>query len=106
MKSDYELMARAFQSLESLPENIAFEILRKLDALTQFPEMGTSLEVRFPKLKDYRELLYKRSIRIIYQFDAYDNMIYVVAIQNCRQKLPSARDLKRDSSTNKELPLE
>jgi len=58
--------------------------------------MGTPLKSRFPKLKGYREVLYKRFIRIIYEFDAHDNMMYVVAIQDCRQKLPSPRQLKRD----------
>ena len=100
MKTDYELMRRAFRSLELLPEPIAFDIIGKLDVLTHFPEMGSPLGSRFPRLKGYREVLYKRYIRIIYEFDPHDNMIYVVAIQDCRQKLPLPRALKRD------LPLD
>lgn len=91
-----EIMNRAFAALEILPEEIAFQILAKLDQLRRFPEMGSPLGARFPKLKAFRQILYRSSIRIIYEFDKIDNTIYVLAIQDCRQKLPLPRDLKRD----------
>jgi len=98
MKSNIELMSRAFAVLESLPQNIAFDIVDRLERLSQFPKMGAPLGARFPKLKAYRQLVYKHSIRIIYEFDEYEDTIYVLAIQDCRQKLPALRDLKRDNT--------
>jgi len=98
MKNHIELTSRAFLTIESLPQHIAFDIIRLLEHLRDFPEMGSPLHSRFPKLKDFRQLLYKRSIRVIYEFDEYENTIYVLAVQDCRQKLPSVRDLKRDDA--------
>ncbi len=83
----------AFNELEVLPEEIAFEIIRRVDFLAQFPEMGAPLEIRFPRLEGLRQLIIKRNIRIIYEVD--EDTIYILAVQNCRQKLLPVRDLKR-----------
>lgn len=99
-------MDRAFAVLESLPETVAFDLFKKLDRLADFPQMGTPLGPRFPKLKGYRQLVYNRRLRIIYEFDEYDNTIYVLAINDCRQKLPTPRELRRDRPQEGELPLE
>lgn len=89
-------MARAFAVPESLPEAVAFDVFSKLEKLGQFPQMGSPLGPRFPKMKGLRQLVYKRWLRIIYEFDEYNDTVYVLAIQDCRQKLPSGRDLKRE----------
>ena len=95
MKSHIELMAQAFAVLESLPETTAFDVFRKLDKLARFPQMGSPLGPRFPKLKGLRQLVYKRWLRIIYEFDELDNTVNILVIQNCKQKLPAPRELKR-----------
>ena len=99
-------MDSVFSVLESLPENLAFDIFRKLDYLSEFPKVGSPLGARFPQLEGFRQLLYKRRTRIIYDFDEHDGTVYVLFIQDCRQELPSARDLKRDTARNDELPFE
>ena len=85
----------AFNELEILPQEISFEIIRQVDLLTQFPEMGAPLESRFPRLKDIRQLIIKRNIRVVYEFDYEKETIFILAVQNCRQKLMNLRDLKR-----------
>ncbi len=90
-----EWTSRAFLVLESLPQTIAFDIVRRTDLLANFPKMGVKLDSRFPKLKGYRQIIIKRNYRVIYDFDEFENRIYILAVQNCRQQLPSARDLKR-----------
>lgn len=96
MATKIELTERAFAVLESLPEKIAFDLFRTIDTLATFPEMGPLLETRSSILVGFRQLIYKRSIRVIYEFDAAEDQIYIVAIQHCRQQLPHPRDLKRD----------
>lgn len=90
-----EWTSRAFLSLEKLPQAAAFDIIRRVDLLPKFPEIGAKLESRFAALKNYRQLIVKRNFRVIYDFDELENRIYILAVQHCRQKLPSARDLKR-----------
>jgi mRNA-degrading endonuclease RelE of RelBE toxin-antitoxin system len=90
MPTQIELTERAFAFLESLAEPIAFELFRRIDRLSVFPDLGSPLETRF------RQLVYKRRIRVIYEYDIEENCVYILAIQNCRQKLPRPRDLKRD----------
>lgn len=85
----------AFKELESLPEKLAFEIIRQTDLLKSFPEMGVGLEDKNSKLTDLRQLIIKSKWRIIYDFDEYEKTIYIVAAQSCRQKLLSVRELKR-----------
>lgn len=85
----------AFHELEVLPEEISFEIIRQVDFLAQFPEMGADLESRFARLRGFRQLIIKRSWRVIYDFEADTETVFIVAVQNCRQKLPSMRDLKK-----------
>lgn len=99
-----EMTEPAFAFLESLPQEISFDIVAALDRLMLFPNMGAPLAARFPALKGFRQLVYKRRIRAIYEFNEYEKTIYVLAIQYCRQKLPSARDLKR-SNPGEELNL-
>lgn len=96
MKSHIELVDQAFAVLESLPEITAFDLFSKLDKLAQFPQMGSPLGPRFPDLEGFRQLVYKRRLRIIYEFDEHDNIVYVLVIQNCKQKLPAPRELKRN----------
>jgi mRNA-degrading endonuclease RelE of RelBE toxin-antitoxin system len=85
----------AFNELEILPEEIAFEIIGQVDFLAQFPEMGAPLETRFPRLKGLRQIIIKRNWRVIYEFETEQETVFVVAVQHCRQKLPSTRELKR-----------
>ena len=83
----------AFNELEVLPEEIAFEIIRQVDFLAQFPEMGAPLETRFPRFEGLRQLIIKRNVRVVYEVD--EETIFILAVQNCRQKLLPVRDLKR-----------
>jgi mRNA-degrading endonuclease RelE of RelBE toxin-antitoxin system len=93
--AEIEWTIPAFTSLEKLPQTIAFEIVRRVDLLTDFPESGAPLQSELPLLKPCRQLIIKRKYRVVYELDEFENRIYVLAVQSCRQKLPSARDLKR-----------
>lgn len=90
-----EWTSPAFAQLEVLPEKLAFEIVERVDLLATFPKMGTSLESSYPALNDCRQLIIGRSYRVVYGFDEMENQIWVLAVQYCRQRLPSARELKR-----------
>ncbi len=85
----------AFNELEVLPEKIAFEIIKQVDLLAEFPELGASLESRFQRLAGLRQMIINRNHRVIYEFEANEQTIYILAVQNCRQKLLPMRDLKR-----------
>ncbi len=85
----------AFNELEILPQEIAFEIIRQVDFLSQFPAMGAPLESRFSGLQGLRQLIVKRNIRIVYEIDDDKKTVYILAVQKCRQKLLPLRDLKR-----------
>jgi mRNA-degrading endonuclease RelE of RelBE toxin-antitoxin system len=85
----------AFRELENLPQDIAFEVIKQTDFLTQFPEMGNSLESRFARLRDFRHLVIRRKFRVVYQYREAEKTVYILAVQRCRQKLPTSSDLKR-----------
>ncbi len=93
-----EWTSQAFLALETLPQASAFEIISRIDLLQKIPEIGVKLDSRFASLNQYRQLIIKRNYRIIYDYDEFENRIYILAVQNCRQELPSARDLKRKES--------
>jgi hypothetical protein len=95
----------AFLVLEKLPQATAFGIVRQVDHLRKFPEMGP-LIMRPKHLSKYRQLIYKHTYRTIYRFDEIENCVRIVHLHNCRQKLPSARRLNQALKDTGELPLE
>lgn len=95
MKAHIDVQSPAFLVLESLPQSMAFGIVALFDYLREFPEMGAPLGPRFPKLKGLRQMTYKGSIRIIYEYDHLDETIYILAVQSCSQKMPDRGELKR-----------
>jgi len=92
---EIEWTTLAFESLEALPDAIAFEIVRRVDVLAAFPEMGPSMREHFETRFNYRQLIIKGNYRAIYRYDADESVIYIAAIQHCRQQLPSYSDLQR-----------
>ena len=90
---------QAFRELEALPEPLAFEIIRKTDLLSPFPELGTSLGARSQQLRGFRQLIIDRNWRVIYETDQANSSVWVLAIQNCRQKLPSKQSLRKRKDT-------
>jgi len=80
---------QAFRELESLPEKLAFEIIRKTDLLSLFPELGPNIGDRFKQLVGVRQLIIDRRWRVIYEFDDSRSTVFILAVQSCRQKLPS-----------------
>jgi|HubBroStandDraft_6_1064221.scaffolds.fasta_scaffold70884_2 mRNA-degrading endonuclease RelE of RelBE toxin-antitoxin system len=84
----------AFPQLESLPTSVAFDIVRRVDLLESFPELGARLTGQ-PRLADCRQLIVERKYRVIYEFDSNLDIVWILAVQRCRQKLPSSRDLNR-----------
>lgn len=90
-----EWTAPAFAQLERFPEALAFEVVRRVDLLAQFPGVGASLESRFPTLINCRQLISSRTHRVIYEVDEVADRVYILAVQHCRQKLPTMRDLRR-----------
>lgn len=85
----------AFTQLETLPQKLSFEIIKRADTLSIFPEMGTSLEIYSAHLKGYRQLVINRKYRLIYKFDRGKQTVFALFIQPCRQQLPSTKELKR-----------
>lgn len=63
--------------------------------LSEFPQMGGPLPTDKKAYKKYRQLIFKRTHRIIYEYDKAENTAYVVALQSCKQKLPTPSELKR-----------
>ena len=94
----------AFRALENLPQAVAFGIIRQTDLLRAFPMLGPQLEL--PGLQIYRQLIHRRRYRVLYEYDEFENNIYILAIQDCRQQFPQPRDLKRETDESGELPLE
>jgi len=85
----------AFSQVEALPASVAFEIVRRVDVLEAFPEMGAPVLSTDAGLRKCRQLIVKRIYRIVYEYDETDGKIYIFAVQHCRQRLPAGRDLKR-----------
>ncbi len=90
-----EWTTQAFAQLEALPQTIAFEIIRRTDALQAFPEMGVSLRDALQTVWNYRQLIIKRNYRVIYRYDREQALVYIAAIQHCRQPLADYSDLQR-----------
>ncbi len=90
-----EWTTQAFAQLEALPDAIAFEIMRRTDALQAFPEMGVSLRDPLQTVWNYRQLIVKRTYRVLYRYDREQALIYIAAIQHCRQQLADYSDLQR-----------
>lgn len=102
---DVEYTSTAFLALEALPQHIGFGIVTLSDHLRKNPEMGKIVRIENAPPAQYRMLIYRGTHRLIYEYDETDNRIYVGAVQDCRQKFPDARDLKREDP-DFELPLE
>lgn len=92
---DIEWTTQAFETLEALPVSLAFEIVRRTDVLGAFPEMGASLSEHYQTAFNYRQLIVKSNYRVIYRYDSDRSVIYIAAIQHCRQQLPLYSDLQR-----------
>jgi len=103
--ADVEFSSTAFLALEALPQHIGFGIVAISDHLRANPEMGKVVLIPRAPQGQYRMLIYRGTHRLIYEYDEVDNCVYIGAVQDCRQKLPEARELKRDTPDNK-LPLE
>ena len=95
MRATVAWTAPAFAQLEDLPSPIAFEIVSRVDLLENFPEMGVSLRSRHPTLRNCRKLIVAKSYRVVYEFDGNKAAVYVLAVQRCRQPLPTTRELRR-----------
>ncbi|MGH9945712.1 MAG: hypothetical protein ACRD6X_00755 [Pyrinomonadaceae bacterium] len=86
----------AFLVLEALPQEIAFGIIRLVDRFEDFPKMGSPLLQASRSHEKYRQLIFRRRFRAIYEFDESENCVYILNLQNCRQKFPTARQLRRN----------
>ncbi len=85
----------AFLALEALPSTLALGIFRKAEMLKNFPKMGGPLLANKRVYARHRQLVYRKTHRIIYEYDEAENTVYVTAVQNCKQMLPAPRDLRR-----------
>jgi plasmid stabilization system protein ParE len=97
-----EWCAPAFAQLEALDQKLAFEVVEKVDVLATFPESGASLESRHRALRGCRQLVVGRRHRVVYEYDPEAGEVWILAVQHCRQRLPSARELKRRQRTTEE----
>jgi len=101
-----ELSARTFAALEKMPEHIAFDLFRLIDRLRSFPELGTPLDAYFPGYQGFRQLIYKRQVRVIYEYVGPEELVKIHTILDCRRELPGRRELIQDPPPSEELPLE
>src|SRR5947207_1705557 len=97
---EIEWAAPAFAQLESLSQSLSFEVVRQVEVLGAFPEVGVKIESADPGLQKYHQLIIKRSHRVVYEYDRTEGVIYTLAVQHCRQRLPTGRDLKRRQSSD------
>lgn len=95
MRATVEWTAPAFAQLEALPAAIAFEIVSRVDLLESFPEMGVSLRSRHRTLRNCRKLIVAKSYRVVYEFEGHEGAVRILAVQHCRQPLPTTRELRR-----------
>ena len=84
----------AFTQLEALPQTLAFAIINRVDLLATFPDLGVSLQSVFPALRNCRQLIIKRNYRVLYEFDPVTDLLIILAVQHCRQQLPTATEMK------------
>jgi plasmid stabilization system protein ParE len=94
--------APAFAQLEALDQKLAFEVVEKVDVLMTFPESGAPLESRHLSLRGCRQLVVGKRHRVIYEYDPEAEEVWVLAVQHSRQRLPSARELKRRRRASEE----
>jgi plasmid stabilization system protein ParE len=90
----------AFANLESLPQEVAFEILDLTDRLLSFPEIGTPLGSVYPHRRNCRQLVFKRFYRVFYLYEPEEKLVKILALQHCRQQLPTSADLHRAFKEN------
>ncbi len=100
MRFDVIYSSAAFLALENLPQYIGFGIVALSEHLRSHPELGMIVQIRNAPTGQYRMLIYRGTHRVIYEVDEIDRCVYVGAVQDCRQKLPDGRELKKD------LPLD
>ena len=96
----------AFLVLETLPPAIGMGLFGLAERLGDFPKMGSPLDGYSKAFAGYRQLIYRRQFRAIYEFDETENCVYILHLQDCRQRFPTARELKRVRSPDGDLPLE
>lgn len=101
--ADIAWSSPAFVALEKLSQATAFGILRLLDGLSHSPQMGHSMEEL--GLPGFRQLIYRRRNRIIYDYDESIGYVRILALIDCRQQIPKPKDLKF-RPPDEELPLE
>ena len=97
MKAEVEWTNPAFAKLEDLPEHLAFEIIRRVDLLAPFPEMGLSSRSRYPELANCRQVILSNFYRVIYEYRETRAVVYILDVQHCHGRLPSAAELKHRS---------
>lgn len=84
----------AFAQLEAMPQKIVSDVIKRVDLLESFPEMGVSLHSQYAELHNCRQLIIKRSYRVLYEYDQPEARVLILTIQHCRQQLPSPTELK------------
>lgn len=58
--------------------------------------IGASLREHFRTEFNYRQLIVKRNWRVVYRYDADRALIYIAAVQHCRQRAPNYGELQRE----------
>ena len=91
-----EWTERAFSQLERLPTVIGYQIIRRVDFLEKFPEKGVMVRSRKKHAINYRQLIVGKYYRVLYEYEAFSETVFILAVQHTRQRLPSLRELKRE----------
>jgi hypothetical protein len=99
--AEIEWADTAFSQLEALGHSLAFDVVRRIDVLSTFPSAGSRIVSRDPHLKNCRQLIIGRTHRVISEYDEAASIVFIFAVQSCRQRLPRTRDLKRRESPEK-----
>ena len=56
-------------------------------------------------LSKYRQMIYKKTFRTIYRFEKEENCVRILHLHNCRQKFPTAKQIKKAMEDEGEITL-
>jgi plasmid stabilization system protein ParE len=89
-----EWASPAFKVLETMPQRLAFQIVRRTDLLAEFPEQGAILPNNSYLDQPFRKLIHGATYRVVYWYNATQNRVIIVALQHCSQNIPAVRELR------------
>ena len=82
--------------MEEPSSSTAYEIIRRVDLLEKFPEMGPRVQSKRRDMTNLRQMIVGKYQRLLYEYEPALETVYILVVQHTRQTLPSMRDLRRE----------